>query len=299
MSLSKLPKILVICGPTATGKSDLAVHIAKKFKGEVISADSRQVYRGLDIGSGKITKKEMKNIPHHLLDVLSPKRVFSVSDYQKLAKKKIHEIIARNHLPIIVGGTGFYIDSILFDHVFPEVPPNLVLRKKLEKFSPEKLYIMLKRLDPKRAQTIDKHNRVRLIRAIEIVKSLGKVPELKHQLSYESLIIGLDMDDEELKAKIKTRLDRRLVGIVREVKKLHRDSLSWKRMEALGLEYRYGALYAQSKIERSEMIDMILKDTWQYAKRQRTWFKRNKYIKWFRPEERIGIEKSVSSFLTQ
>ena len=173
------PKIIVVLGQTVTGKSDLAVKVAKKINGEIISADSRQVYKGLDIGTGKITQKEMKGVPHHLLDVANPKRRFTVAQYQKLTISAIAEIVRRDKTPIICGGTGFYIDAITKGVVFPEVPPNLKLRKQLNTKSAIALFEVLKKLDPVRAKNIDPKNKVRLIRAIEIAKSLGKVPKIK------------------------------------------------------------------------------------------------------------------------
>ena len=179
------PKIIVVLGQTASGKSEFAVKLAKKFNppvgGEIISADSRQVYKGLDIGSGKIIKKEMKGVPHHLLDITSPKRTFTVYQYQKLAKKALKDIIKRGKIPIICGGTGLYIDSIIYGIKFPEVPPNPKLRKKLEKRTTEELFKQLQKLDPRRAQNIDKYNRRRLIRALEIIITTSKpVPTLNN-----------------------------------------------------------------------------------------------------------------------
>ena len=165
--MKSLQKIIVVCGPTATGKSDYAVELAKKVRGEIISADSRQVYRGLDIGSGKITKKEMRGIPHYCLDIANPKRVFSVSSYKKFADKAIKDIVNRGKTPIICGGTGFYIDAVICDIAFPAVPPNKTLRKTLEKLSLEELQNKLQKLDPRRFELVDQKNKVRLIRAIE------------------------------------------------------------------------------------------------------------------------------------
>lgn len=294
----KKPKIIVICGPTATGKSDYAVNLAKELAGlnhansvvgrtsqsevlgEIISADSRQVYKGLDIGSGKITKKEMKGVPHHLLDVASPKRTFSVTQYKKLADKAIKDILSRGKTPILCGGTGFYIDAVIYDQTFPEVPPNKTLRKKYSLFSAIANFKVLQKLDPQRALTIDKHNNTRIIRAIEIATALGKVP-LRYPSSRKSKYdvdwIYLDFPDEVLKQRIRIRLFARIRGIVAEVKNLHAQGVSWKRLESFGLEYKYGALYAQNKITKQEMISGIEKDSWQYVKRQRTWFK--KYAK--------------------
>jgi len=290
------PKIIVILGQTSTGKSDFAVEIAKKVDGEIISADSRQVYKGMDLGTGKITKKEMRGIPHHLLYVVNPKKVFSVSDFQKEAYKKIKEIIARGKVPIICGGTGFYIDSVINGTVLPEVPPNKKLRDTLEKKSAEQLFKMLSKLDPSRAKNIDQKNKVRLIRAIEIAKVLGSVPKVKTETKYDTLKIGLALPDKILKERIYTRLLARMKkGMMREIKKLHGEGVSWKRMEALGLEYRYGALYLQGKLTKAEMLEKLNTEIWHFAKRQKTWFKRDKEIVWIDPRKANNIKKVVSA----
>ena len=155
----KLPKLIVILGQTATGKSGLAIKLAKKFSGEIISADSRQVYKGMDIGTGKVTKKEMKGVPHYLLGVASPKRYFTVIQYKKLAMRAINKILKKGKLPILCGGTGFYIQAVVDGIVIPEVSPDWKLRKKLEKKSKKELFKILKELDSKRAKTIDKNNK--------------------------------------------------------------------------------------------------------------------------------------------
>ena len=275
------PKILVVLGPTATGKSDLAVKLALKYNGEIISADSRQVYRGMDLGSGKITKEEMKGVPHHLLDVADPTEDFSVEKYCDLAEKKIQEILNRNRLPIICGGTGFYIDTLISGLRLPKVPPNKKLPNKLEQKTASELFEHLKKLDPERASTIDKHNKVRLVRALEIAESLGTVPKISTSIKYCPEYIGLDWPDLALKERIRARLERRLeASMVAEVKRLHDSGVSYERLESFGLEYKNCALFLQNKIGEVEMIENILKETWQYVKRQRTWFKRNKNIKW-------------------
>ncbi len=274
----KKEKIIVVCGPTATGKSDYAVSLAQKIDGEIISADSRQVYKGLDIGSGKITKREMKSVSHHLLDVANPKRVFSVTQYQTLATKAVHDITKRGKTPIVCGGTGFYIDALVCGTVFPAVKPNKELRKKLEKESVEALAKKLKQLDPARFALIDKNNKPRLVRAIEIAIELGKVPPLKRTLQYDIEWHYLDLPDTVLKQRIHDRLIKRIKqGMVAEVQKLHRLGLSWRRLESLGLEYRYLALYLQKKLTKADMLSELDSAIWQYAKRQRTWFK--KYAK--------------------
>lgn len=276
----KTQKVIAIVGPTATGKSDYAVALAKRIDGEIISADSRQVYTGLDIGSGKITKKEMGGIPHYLLDVANPKRVFSVAQYQKLGTKAISAILKRGKIPIICGGTGFYIDALIYRIDFPAVKPNIGLRKMLEKKSVEMLAKELEVLDPERFETIDQKNKVRLIRAIEIATVLGSVPlrlRSGQASPYNVEWVYLDFPDEILKERIHTRLLKRIkVGMVAEVKRLHEQGVSWKRLESLGLEYRYLALYLQKKLTKQEMLQQLESAIWHYAKRQRTWFK--KYI---------------------
>ena len=289
-------KILVILGPTASGKSDLAVQLAKKFKGEVISADSRQVYKDMDLGSGKITPKEMSGISHHLLDVISPKQIYSVANYQKEAQQKITEILSRNKLPIIAGGTGFYIQSIVDNLSLPEVPPNTKLRTELAKKTNEELFTILKNLDLKRSKRIDPQNPHRLIRAIEIVNYLGKVPALKKEQKYDTLQIGLQTGPAHLEKKIISRLKKRLKqGMIAEVKKLHTSGITWKRLESFGLEYTFIAQFLQHKISQQEMEEKIIKDSLKYAKRQMTWFRKDKRIIWIsNPKE---ASKLVRAFL--
>jgi len=272
-------KLIIIAGPTATGKSDAAVKLAQEINGEVISTDSRQIYKGLDIGSGKITKEEMKGIPHHLLDVADPREPFSVVQYKELADAAIKDIISRGKTPIIVGGTGFYIDAIICDTVFPAVAPNHALRKELHEKPIEELLHQLHTLDPRRYDLIDKHNRVRIVRAIEIALALGSVPELEQKSpTYDIEWRYMDLPDEELKERIHTRLFKRAEqGMIQEVSKLHEDGLSWDRLESFGLEYRYVAEYLQDKHTKEDMINMLERAIWQYVKRQRTWFK--KYAK--------------------
>lgn len=268
----------MVCGPTATGKSDYAVDLAKKIDGEIISADSRQVYKGLDIGSGKITKKEMQGIPHHLLDVASPKRTFSVAQFKKIADKAIKDILKRGKTPIMCGGTGFYIDAVVYDTHLPEVPPNPSLRKKLNSLSAIAQFELLMKLDPERAAEIDSKNPVRLIRAIEIAEALGKIPKVKREKKYDVEWVYLDFPDDILKERIRLRLLKRMkMGMVREVQKLHERGLSWKRLESLGLEYRYLALFLQKKLSKEVTLKELENSIWHYAKRQRTWFK--KYAK--------------------
>jgi tRNA dimethylallyltransferase len=300
----KHPKIIVILGQTATGKSDFAVEIAKTVGGEIISADSRQVYKGMDLGTGKITKKEMRGIPHHLLDIASPSRhvsmqggIFSVNDFQKLAFKKIKEIENKGKIPIICGGTGFYIDAVVNNTNFPEVPPNIKLREQLSKKSAKQLLKMLEKLDNERAKNIDRNNSIRLIRAIEIAKALGKVPSSKPCLvenKFEIFKIGLILPPEILKERITTRLLARIKkGMIKEVESLHKNGVSWKRMNQLGLEYRYVSLYLQKKLVKYEMIAKLNTEIWHFAKRQKTWFKRDPDTLWIDPRKNSDKNKAM------
>jgi len=298
--VSKLnkPKILVILGPTATGKSNLAVKIAKEFNGEIISADSRQVYKGLDIGTGKITKKEMRGIPHHLLDIMNPKQNFTIVKFQKLAEEKIDKILEKEKLPIIVGGTGFYIESIVDGLVLPNVPPDKKLRKELEKKSVEELLKILEKISPDIIGLIKQTDKRRLIRRIEIAKTLGKIPKIKKLPKYNSLQIGLELNNDELKKRIKKRLTERIdEGMIDEARKLHKKRLSFKSMINLGLEYKYLAFFLQNKISENEMIQKLEIAIWQFAKRQRTWFKRDKRIKWFQPKQTKEIREEIKNYL--
>lgn len=275
--LKRKPIVYVVCGPTATGKSDLAVEIALKKNGEVISADSRQVYIGLDIGSGKITKEEMRGVPHHLLDVANPKNVYTVSDFKSDAEKAIEDIIIRGKTPIICGGTGFYIDTLIYNTPLPEVPPNKELRESLEKMSLEELQQKLKSLDPERFESVDTKNKVRIIRALEIIDHLGKVPTAKRSLrkDWNIKFKYIDRKDEVLKDRIYKRLISRInSGMIEEVENIHEQGVSWERLEDLGLEYKYVAMFLQKKISKEDMVSNLNSQIWKYAKRQRTWFKK-------------------------
>ena len=290
MTRNQKPKMIVILGPTASGKSGLGIFLARKFKGEIISADSRQVYRGMNIGTGKVSRKEQRAVKHYLLDVINPKKVFTVSDFKKLGEKSIKNILSKNRIPFIVGGTGFYIDALVKDFGLPEVPPDKKLRLKLEKITSENLYKKLKRLDPHRARTIDSKNKRRLIRALEIIKNTGKpVPKLVSSIKYQVLWLGLK--PKNLEKMIKLRLDKRLKqGMVKEVKNLLRSGVSRKRLYDLGLEYRWISEYLSDKASYTEMKKGLLRDIVKYSKRQMTWFKKNKEIHWLAPSKVEGIK---------
>ena len=268
----------------------------------------------MDFGTRKITKKEMRGIPHYLLDIASPKRRFSVVQYKKLALKSINKIFKKGKIPILCGGTGFYIQAVVDGIIIPEVKPDWKLRKQLELIATEELFKKLKKLDPQRAKTIDRNNRRRLIRALEVViKTKRPVPALKkNPLPYPVLLISIKKGKKELSSLIRERLLRRLKrGMIAEVKKLKKSSLSWKRLEEFGLEYRFVAQYLQKKLkskedkssssslavaqEYDEMVNLIQKEIEHFAKRQMTWFKRDKRINWV--EKREEAEKLIEEFL--
>lgn len=294
-------KLIVVLGPTASGKSTLAVKLALRLgsgRAEIISADSRQIYKGLDIGSGKISKKEMMGVPHHLLDIASPKKIFTVAQYRKLAITAINKIQIKRRTPILCGGTGFYIQAVIDGIIIPEVKPDWELRKKLEKKSAEELYKLLKKLDSGRAKIIDKKNPRRLIRAIEIVMKTKKpIPLLKkNPLPYPILMLGIKKEGEELKKLIEKRFFKWLKqGLIKEVKNLRKSGLSWERIESFGLHYRAISQYLRKKITYQEMIENSLTELRNYAKRQMTWFKRDKRIIWIKNYQQA--EKLAKKFL--
>lgn len=276
------PKIVVILGPTASGKSSLAITLARKFEGEIISADSRQVYRGMDLGTGKVTRSEQEQARHWLLDIASPRTEYNVAKFKRAADGIIRDILRRNKLPIVCGGTGFWISAVVDNVVFPDVKPDRELRNKLRNKSAHVLFAQLRSLDPQRAQNIDPQNKVRLIRAIEIAKALGRVPDRKKpDPKYDALQIGIGRSKKILDGLIRQRLHVRLRrGMLAEVKKLHAQGVSWKRLDSFGLEYRWLARFLQKKISRSEMEEKLYFDIVHYAKRQLTWFDRDRRIRW-------------------
>ena len=292
-------KVIVIVGATGSGKTSLSIEIAKELQGEVISADSRQVYKKLDIGTEKATKEEMLGIPHHLIDVVEPHEVFNVTDFVELGRETIADISSRGKTPIIAGGTGFYVDALLFDQEFPEVPPNDRLRKEFEDMEPDLLFSALEKLDPERAQTIDPNNKRRLIRALEIIAALGKVPEIDEKESpYDILFIGIETDPDTHKAKLATRLHQTIheKDLLKEVEALRKE-LSDERMQEFGLEYKIALEHLDKKISIEEMEEKMLSELVKYVKRQKTWFKRNRDIHWFAPDLLDKAEEAAMAFL--
>lgn len=293
-------KVLIIVGPTASGKSALAVSLAREFGGEVVSADSRQVYRGLDIGSAKITRKEMKGVSHHLLDEASPRRIYTAFDFVQTARKKIGEIESRGRLPIVAGGTGFYIDALTGRIELSNVPADPELRKKLESKTNEQLFIMLKRRDEKRARVIDRRNKRRLIRAIEIAiapRNTTQNTDLRSPY-FEALWLGLRLPNEELRKKIRLRAAAQVrKGLAGEGMRLRKSRVPVKRIREFGFEYSLALDRATGKISKSEFLSRLESQTWQYARRQMRYWKRNRNIKWFKPSQKKEIFNLVSNWL--
>ncbi len=292
------PPVIAVVGQTASGKSDIAIQIAQRWNGEIISADSRQVYRGLDIGSGKVTRAQRRLVPHALLDVASPKRTYTVARFVRDARRAVRAAHARKRLPIVVGGTGFWIDAFLLGKSIPSVPPNPRLRRALARKTPAQLYAQLRRLDPRRAKTIDQHNPVRLIRALEILHATrNPVPRREQHPPYTVCWIGIRLPRAVLERNIAKRLRTRLrTGMVAEVRELLRAGVPARRLLALGLEYRFVTQYVQGQITRAELQNQLACAIRQYAKRQATWFARNSRITWVRTA--TDAQRVVRAFLT-
>ncbi len=284
-------KIIVIVGPTSVGKSELALRIAKKINGEIISTDSRQVYKELDIGTGKVPKDKKskkgeylyQGVPHHLISIVSIKRDFTVFEFQKLALKKIKEIWQKGKIPILCGGTGFYLQAVIDNLKFPVIKPNKKLRQKLEKLSNKELIEIIQKEDPEGLKNIDLKNRRRLIRRVEIIKSLGQVPKIqKKPLPAKIIFVGLIKPKEELKILIKKRIKKWLkAGLLKEVKKLIKMKLPQDKYRELGLVYKWAFLLYKKNITQKEFLEKLTKDLMKYAKRQMTWFKKDSRINWF------------------
>lgn len=280
-------KVIVILGPTASGKSALGVRLAKKYHGVVISADSRQVYRNLDVGTAKISKKEMQGVPHYLLDVASPKAQYSVARYAKDVQRVLKKIPSRSPV-FLVGGTPFYIKAITEPGSFSPVPPNPALRRRLADKTTAQLIALLRKKNPVRLKNIDAANRRRLVRAIEIAlyrpppagggaaRSAGVVGTAP----LHALKIGLQVNRDTLYTRIDRRVDMRMQRLVREVKQLHMQGLSWKRLESFGLEYRFTSLFLQSKITQADAAQKIKFGSHDFVRRQLTWWRKEKDIHW-------------------
>jgi len=293
------PKVIAIVGPTASGKTSLSIQIATHIDGEVISADSRQVYRGMDLGTGKVTQAEMDGVPHHLLDVADPMEIYTGSRFVTDATRAIGDILSRGRCPIVAGGTFFYVDLLRNKMQAAPVAPDATYRATLEQYSTPELFELLEQKDPRRAADIDPHNRRRLERALEIVNTLGVVPKSVAQDSpYDWLVLGIDITKAQLHANIYKRIiDRIDAGMIDEVERLHYEGVSWERLDTFGLEYRYIAKYLQGELTREAMIEQLNLKTRQFAKQQLTWLKKDPEIQWVNPQDTEVILEQVDTFL--
>ena len=277
--MNKLPKLIVIEGTNASGKSGLGVELALRYGGEIVSADSRQVFRGLDLGSGKITPAEMRGVPHHLIDVCEPGDFFSMHDFQRLAYQAIDSILSRGRQPFLVGGTGLYVASVTEGYVMSETVPDLEYRAFLETFETPDLYRMLTEAMPE--VRVESRNRNRVMRLLEKLHA-GDDHIPHNQPRYDCLKLGVTWDRETLRARIDERLQRRLdAGMIEEVQELIHRGVSLEFLIKLGLEYRFITRYLTGEIpsceEMTEQLGIAIK---QFAKRQMTWFRRDRDILW-------------------
>ncbi len=294
-----LPKLIVIEGTNASGKSSLGVELAARFNGEIVSADSRQVFRRLDLGSGKITPEEMNGVPHHLLDVRAPGEFFSMADFQRLAYEAIDGILSRGYVPFLVGGTGLYVDAVADGYNLSEKAPDLSLRARLETYETPELYEMLKQQVPD--TEIDPRNRHRVMRALERLEAddfhpVGKTPR------YELLKLGVTWPRAILKQRIDERLEKRLEeGMVDEVRALLDDGVSEEFMVKLGLEYKYLTWYLTGKIGYEQMKEELAGAIKKFAKRQMTWFRRDPRIHWLDMSKDPAAEAAglITDFLSE
>jgi tRNA dimethylallyltransferase len=295
---NELPKLIVILGPTASGKTDLAIKLAKKFDGEIVSADSRQIYKGMDIGTAKPSKKERKAIPHYLVSIIKPNQVFSVAIYKKLAIEKIKNIIKKKKLPFLVGGTGLYIKAVVENIEFPRVADQKKLREKLEKKTEKELFKIYKKLDSKGSNLIDRKNKRRLIRAIEVCKATKKPfweQRKKGEPLFNVLQIGIKLQKGELKKRLEKRVEKMIAsGLEKEVRVLEKRYRS-KTPPLKTIGYLEWQDYFKKKITKKELSEKIKLHTLQFTKRQMTWFNKDKGIKWLNGYKQA--EKLVKKFL--
>jgi len=295
-----LPKLIVILGPTASGKSGLGIDLARKFRGEIISADSRQIYRGMNIGTAKISKREMREVRHYMIDLVKPSETLTLAEYKDKAIEVINNISRRGKVPFLVGGTGLYISAIVDNWLIPKVKPSKKLRRELEAKSNKWLFSRLKKLDPATAVRIDQKNKRRLVRAVEVCLSAkGSFSELrkKGEPLFETLLIGLDLPRQKLYKRIGERVDEMLEGgLVREVKGLLKKGYGPNLPAMSGIGYKQIGLYLKHKISLEEAVNLIKRDTRRYAKRQMTWFGWDSRIHWVKSgtEAKKHIKKFIS-----
>jgi tRNA dimethylallyltransferase len=296
------PKIITIVAPTASGKTEMAIKLAKEYHGEIINADSRQIYCELNIGTAKpvgewqivdgVEAYFVDGVAHHLMDFISPDADFSVADFKDLAEQKIEEILSRGKLPILVGGTGLYVSAITDNLDIPRVPANKILREELEKLSLLDLQKRLKKIDPKTFTVIDQNNPRRLVRAVEVAETTGQsffAQQKKGISKYDILALGITVDREELYRRIDVRVDEQIKnGLVEEVINLAK-KYSWELPSMSSIGYRQIGYFLRGEMSLPEAVEILKRDTRRYAKRQITWFKRDKNIKWVKGEGEVEV----------
>ncbi|WP_139348676.1 tRNA (adenosine(37)-N6)-dimethylallyltransferase MiaA [Clostridium sp. Marseille-P2415] len=301
--------LIILTGPTAVGKTALSIRLAKAVGGEIISADSMQVYRHMDIGSAKIKREEMEGVPHYLIDVLDPDEAFNVTVFQKMAKEAVEEIYSHGHIPIVAGGTGFYIQALLYDIDFSENGEDTSIREQLEKLGEEKgaefLHDLLRDIDPESAEEIHANNRKRVIRAIEYYRQTGErisehnKREKQKESPYDFLYYVINTDRACLYERIGRRVDRMLEqGLVEEVKRLKDMGCTRNMVSMQGLGYKEILDYLQGTYTLKEALSILKRDTRHFAKRQITWFKRERDVRWLNlPDFDNDIEKVLEKIL--
>jgi len=304
---STLPKILVILGTTSAGKTGLGVKLAAELNGEIVGADSRQVYKGMDIGTGKDLpeyKAGRKKIPYHLIDVASPKVKFDLARYQKMANEALKDILRRGQLPIVVGGSGLYLQALVDNYKLGGFKSDGKKRAAWEKLSALELFKLVVQKKPDFAARInnsDKNNPRRLVRYLEIIEQGGLEERKRGVKQYDFLLIGLKVSDKVLRERIYQRLIDRLEkeGLANEIKKLHQAGVSWERLDSFGMEYRFVSRYLRGQLEYEEMVEKLNRAIYGFAKRQKTWFRRwekqGTVIKWVKDKE--GASKIIKKWL--
>ena len=301
------PKVIVICGPTASGKTGLSIELAKKINGEIISADSMQIYKEMDIGTAKVTKEEMQGIKHYLIDIVSPDERYSVADFKKDAENSIEEILKKNKVPILVGGTGLYIDSVIKGIEYNEINTDLKYREKLEEIAEkeglDKLYKMAMQIDKNATEKISSNDKKRILRVLEIYKSTGKtkteleIESRKKESEYSFYVFGTELDRKKLYEKINLRVDKMIEdGLVEEVKRIIEKYKSFP-TSMQGLGYKEIRGYLEGNFTKEEAIEKIKMETRRYAKRQITWFKRNKNIIWLDMQDSNVMQNHLNTIL--
>lgn len=289
------PKVIVICGPTASGKTALSIELAKKINGEIISSDSMQIYKDMNIGTAKPTQEEMQGIQHYLLDFVEPNQRYSVAEYKKDAENAIEKILSKGKIPIVVGGTGLYVDSLIYGIEYQDIKLDEEYRKELEKRVEaeglEELYNEAQKIDPQSIEKISRNDKKRILRILEIYKATGKnkteqeIESRKNGVKYDYKVFAINMEREKLYERINMRVDIMIEnGLIEEVENLLEKYNEFP-TAMQGLGYKEVVEYLQGKISKEEMIEKIKRETRRYAKRQLTWFRKNKQTIWIGPHD--------------